>query len=180
MVWFPCTDPLWGDDLTINNSKSSMHVDWWWKRFRFVCKIVLSHTKQKRYNQRKYSSLLPHAHDVWGKVMFYTRLSAIPLTWGAWGVLMSLPVMDSTSPPQSTSRQYASYWNAFLFLWFFFSFLFGVKGPLRSISFYILKPIFSKTLLPFLGLCPTTTVVSQCFSMDILTGKKLTSTYLLR
>ena len=101
---------------------------------------------------------------------------------------MSLPVMDSTSPlhqqyhlPTPVNKQAVCILlECFLVSLIFFLFLFGVKGPLRSISFYILKPIFSKTLLPFWGFALQQQWFLNVFSMDILTGKKLTSTYLLQ
>ena len=51
-------------------------------------------------------TLLPSANEVWCKVMFYTCLSVILSTEG--DVMMSLPVMDSTSLVDSThpSEQY--------------------------------------------------------------------------
>ena len=103
MVWFPCTDPLRGDDLTTNNSKSSMHVDWWWKRFRFVCKTAKSH-QAKAVQPAKIFVVLPLANDVRGKIMFL-HLSASHSIHGRGGrcVMMSLPVMDSTSPPPWTA-----------------------------------------------------------------------------
>ena len=62
-------------------------------------------------------TFLPPANEVWGKVIF-SQSSVCPQEEG--GVVMSLPVMDSTLPLQYGVRwksgRYASYWNALFYL----------------------------------------------------------------
>ena len=72
-----------------------------------TCQAILHKSCHKYVLYRKYQFcpqqdlLLPPANEVWGKVMFL-HLSVCPQ--GEWGVMMSLPVMDSTPPPSGTAE----------------------------------------------------------------------------
>ena len=61
------------------------------------------------------TSVLPPANEVWGKVMFL-HLCVILFTGG--GGLLTPGGAGQTPPDTSASGQYASYWNAFFFLFY--------------------------------------------------------------
>ena len=99
--------------------------------------------------------LLPPANEVWGKVMFL-HLSVILFTGGGGlhpGGLhlgrstsrgLGRPPLDADPPEhygiQSTSRWYASYWNAFLFITII---IHGIYKSMNALNFSFILQIIS-------------------------------------
>ena len=91
------------------------------------------------------------------------------------------PPLPPTAPPPHPSQQAGSmHPTGMLSCFFDFFFIFAwCKGALKVHKLLHIEANFRQNFAATWGLCRVAPVVSQCFSMEILTGKKLTSTYLL-
>ena len=100
---------------------------------------------------RSYSAFLPPANEVWGKVIFSAACVKNSVHSGE-GVPGQVHPPWTGTPPQSgtppgssacweiraTSRQYASYWNAFLFLFAFAMRCVDVNDTVHTVRFALL------------------------------------------